>query len=335
MALPNTNISTTLVADTIGSGSNDVGTLCTHPNVNKWSKWKPVTSNKHTGMTAEDMAATQFGLSIPFFSNRADLISFYTSTPAGTWPYAKPTGGASSPYRLGDFRNYEHGASRFYNVMIPNQEIGTGGVTVQLVPAFNSGGITWSDFSGIDLNLLHFCATGSNGNTVIESDPLITDNVGYVFLPTASSLTVYAFLGLVSPINPNQITRYYALEEGVKNVTYLQSSINVTMTNNLSLSLNRLIAQLRLDNTASGSSIQLISVSIQVRYGDKNPSDQLEIGEGTYSFGDITVVNGTVETRSNTFTNVLEDYSTRGGYVYFSCTSHPQLNQIFGINALQ
>ena len=333
-ALPNTNITTTLVGQTLGTSSRDVGGLCRHVNINKWSKWKPVISNKHTGMTAEDMAATQFGLSIPFFSDRADLISFYTSTPAGTWPYAKPTGGASSPYRLGDFRNYEHGASRFYNVMIPNEEIGTGGVTVQLVPAFNSGGITWSDFSGIDLNLLHFCATGSNGNTVIEADPLITDNVGYVFLPTTSSLTVYAFLGLVSPINPNQITGYYALEGGMKNVTYLQSSINVTMTNNLMLSMNRLTSRLTLENVAVGSSIQLIGVSIQVRYGDKNPTDSLEFGEATFSFGDITVVNGTVQTRTKTFNNVLQDYSARRGYVYFRCTSHPQLNQIFGINAL-
>lgn len=334
MALPNSNISTSLVGNTIGSGSRDVGTLCTHPDINKWSKWKPVVSNKVTGMTAQDMADSQFGLSIPFFSSRADLISFYTSTPAGTWAYAKPTGGASSPYRLGDFRNYEHAATRFYNVSIPNQEVGTGGVTVQLMPAFNSGGLTWADFNGIDLDLLHFCATGSNGNTVIEADTLITDNVGYVFLPTTSSITVYAFLGLVSPINPNQITRYYALEGGAKYVTYTTSSMNVTMTNNLSLSLNRLIAQLRLENTASGSSIQLISVSIQVRYGDKNPLDQLGIGEATYNFGNITVINGTVETRSNTFRNVLEDYSTRGGYVYFSCASHPQLNQIFGINVM-
>ena len=36
MALPNTGISTSLVANTIGAGSNDVGTLCTHPNVNEF-----------------------------------------------------------------------------------------------------------------------------------------------------------------------------------------------------------------------------------------------------------------------------------------------------------
>jgi hypothetical protein len=36
MALPNTGITTTLVGNTIGSGSGDVGTLFLHPNVNEW-----------------------------------------------------------------------------------------------------------------------------------------------------------------------------------------------------------------------------------------------------------------------------------------------------------
>lgn len=35
MALPNSNISTTLVGNTLGSSSRDIGTLCTHPNINK------------------------------------------------------------------------------------------------------------------------------------------------------------------------------------------------------------------------------------------------------------------------------------------------------------
>ena len=45
MALPNSNISTTLVGNTLGSGSRDVGTLCSHPNVNMWSKRKPFRDN--------------------------------------------------------------------------------------------------------------------------------------------------------------------------------------------------------------------------------------------------------------------------------------------------
>lgn len=103
MALPDTNISTTLVGQTLGSGSRDVGTLCTHPNINKWSKWKPVRSNKVKGLTVTDMENLSSGLS------RLDMYEVV---------YLKPTGGASSPYRLGDFRNYNHAAIPPVNIEI-------------------------------------------------------------------------------------------------------------------------------------------------------------------------------------------------------------------------
>lgn len=38
MALSNSNITVSMVKSAIGSGSNDVGTLCTHQNINKWSR---------------------------------------------------------------------------------------------------------------------------------------------------------------------------------------------------------------------------------------------------------------------------------------------------------
>ena len=103
MALPTTGISTSLVANTIGAGSNDVGTLCTHPNINKWSKWKPVRSNKVTGLTVTDIENLSSGLS------RLDMYEVV---------YLKPTGDASSPYRLGDFRNYNHSATQPVHVEI-------------------------------------------------------------------------------------------------------------------------------------------------------------------------------------------------------------------------
>ncbi len=84
------NISTSLVATTIGETTNDVGALCQSNNINKWSKWKPVRKAQVTPMTAEDMKSVAYGL----YGDR----------------YDKPQGGASSPFRLGDFRNYNHDA---------------------------------------------------------------------------------------------------------------------------------------------------------------------------------------------------------------------------------
>ena len=90
MALPDSNISVAMVKSELGAATNNVGQLCIHPNVNKWSRWKPVAKAQVTPMTFEDMKSVSFGLSD---SN-----------------YIKPTGNLSSPFRLTDFRNYNHNA---------------------------------------------------------------------------------------------------------------------------------------------------------------------------------------------------------------------------------
>ena len=104
MALGTTNISTTLVANTIGVGSNDVGTLCTSSKINKWSKWKPVNYSSNNSLTIDQLKETNFGFNIVTNTN--------LDSPTG-WSYVKPTGGMTSPYRLGDFRGYNHLATSF------------------------------------------------------------------------------------------------------------------------------------------------------------------------------------------------------------------------------
>lgn len=113
MALPNSNISTTLVGQTLGASSRDVGTLCTHPNINKWSKWKPIRFNKLTGLSEDDFLEANYGFSIPVIS--APPVQSLKNE----WMYLKPMGGLDSPYRLGDFRNYNHEALRNVSFLIP------------------------------------------------------------------------------------------------------------------------------------------------------------------------------------------------------------------------
>ena len=90
MALPNTNISVAMVKAELGAATNDVGRLCIHPNVNKWSARKPIDHPKLSGLTEQDYRDNTYGL--------------YPVTGA----YHRPKGGASSPYRLDDFRGYNH-----------------------------------------------------------------------------------------------------------------------------------------------------------------------------------------------------------------------------------
>ena len=112
MALGTTKISTTLVGTTLGTSSRDVGTLCTHPAINKWSRWKPVSIAKITGITETDLESIDYGFSIPEYETPYGALNAVLA--GAGWDYNKPTGGSYSPFRLGDFRNYEHFAQDWF-----------------------------------------------------------------------------------------------------------------------------------------------------------------------------------------------------------------------------
>ena len=125
MALPTTGISTSLVKTEIGAGSNDVGTLCTHPNINMMAINKPTkypevaTNSWQTGIINQDYydGVENYGIRkpynlVPANATKIGQAPIYSVGPLSNikslWQYIKPTGGALSPYRLGDFRGYEH-----------------------------------------------------------------------------------------------------------------------------------------------------------------------------------------------------------------------------------
>ncbi len=108
-ALPSTGITTSMVANAIGVGSNDVGTLCSHSNVNKWSRYKPI--SYAANVLTDNVRSTETG-----------FVSSDETTGYGTVQklnYVTPSGGATSPYRLGDFRGYNHSAQA-YRVVLQN-----------------------------------------------------------------------------------------------------------------------------------------------------------------------------------------------------------------------
>jgi len=142
MALGTTNISIRLVKETLPDMSNDVKGLCTSGNINKWAKYRPfhwtksgsedttfldlLVNNNWQGPTISYQAENGYGYYLTgkwcgfkpyilFLNSKEDfdyLKTVYTNTgeKLNGWTFLKPTGGAASPYRLGDFRNYEHGA---------------------------------------------------------------------------------------------------------------------------------------------------------------------------------------------------------------------------------
>lgn len=102
MALPTANITTKIVRNLLNEDTNNVGLLCISPNVNMWSKRKPV-RNSDVNIAESDVGKTSdgwWGLLLPAYSGDDTKLT----------TYKKPRGGSSEPYRLGDFRGYYHNA---------------------------------------------------------------------------------------------------------------------------------------------------------------------------------------------------------------------------------
>lgn len=91
----------------------NLGRLCTHPNINKWAKYKPVRHSSKIELTPYQLEATNYGIQLPTYSDVDDLYEGLKLPFPGApdrrpvWSYLKPRGVASEPFRVGDFNLYD------------------------------------------------------------------------------------------------------------------------------------------------------------------------------------------------------------------------------------
>ena len=332
MALPNTNISTTLVGQTLGSGSRDVGTLCTHPNINKWSKWKPVRWNKVEPLVVNDIRGAKAGLSIPSQTSEVTMMSAYRSDPIQQWIYLKPRGGNNNPpepYRLGDFRNYEHGAEIFYDVVIPDKIFTT---TLGVALNMKSTNAYWINWDDLQLESNYFgILVVKKGSTTPYNKAISTQTL------SASGEAPYVEVSLPSPvvgdtyevfsfISQTINAPFLLIENGMGEVSYLLP-ISVTLEAYWNASYSRINWTLIITNNTN-SSFNILGGYLYVRYGDNLITDPIQVGEKQdFLASPITVPVGGL-TLNGYWDGLLPNYNTRGGYVYFGNSSLPQANQL-------
>lgn len=129
MALPSSKISVAMVRKELGAATNDVGQLCIHANVNKWSKRKPINHSSVEPLTEAQFATLKYGINI--FELSSTVGPTYNTR---NWTYNKPT--TLSPKRLGDFRQYEHNAP------------------VPLLQKHGTGEIVFAKFVNVNTNIM-------------------------------------------------------------------------------------------------------------------------------------------------------------------------------------
>lgn len=342
MALPNTNISTSLVGSTLGSGSRDVGTLCTHPNINKWSKYKPVV----LATVAPDRSSSWWrstngncGLIIPNFSSISALISHVDANGAD-WTYQKPTGGSTSPYRIADFGGYEHTARRPLNPNTPTAQYYKGTTSAPISMNIISPSqyeLSLSDIgNAFNIGNMYFGVAVYQGGAykhLTDADTITTANGGGVEIPlsgfTDGTYNIYMIAATIKkttfdstatgtfiPIPNGKFTieilniykvRLYITGEitiGDKNVL----NFTVTLENNDTV-----------QNTRTG-------ITVGWRYGDNALGAPSEIGESSEYIATMTAAANSTQTLSFNKMGALPQFNTRGGYFYLQCNSHQELN---------
>ena len=326
MALPNTNISVAMVKAELGAATNNVGQLCIHPNVNKWSKWKPVRHPSKGGLTESDLKAVNFGISILPLFNIESLISHYNNI-GNDWEYLKPLGAESSPYRLGDFRGYDGLAERFYyfNDLPNNVFVNDNMITIRMRNYANRPNLT---FELLGLDEFYFGAyIVKQDNPAYYMQKTMNTPVGYdnildiEFLNNQSigEYNVYTYLALKVDGNP---FNYYPLDGGFLGsllITQKVQALTVDLTGDLMAGV--LNWSLDISNERIDEFITLFNVYITARYGDNVMNvDPLENGETQISLGDLTITPSGYS-NNGSFFGALPEYDTRGGYLYFSHSS--------------
>ena len=92
----------------IGSQSTDLGTLCSHININKFARFKPVRYPSVGLITNANRQSVAHGIVFPDVVIVSQITgAAIQDAAANDWDYQLPVGGASSPYRLSDFGNVE------------------------------------------------------------------------------------------------------------------------------------------------------------------------------------------------------------------------------------
>ena len=119
MALANNKITAPVsvddVADCLGMNrSSTLADLCTSSKINVWAKYKPTVFPSPFPDDWYKSKDGNYGLNITVdnrVSSWSALVAEYSKANNGySNIYNRPSGGATSPYRLGDFRGYNHKA---------------------------------------------------------------------------------------------------------------------------------------------------------------------------------------------------------------------------------
>lgn len=186
------------VKSVLGYASNDLASLCTYEGINMWAKYKPVDSDNafldiNTGWKGK---RNDCNINYPKTTNIYDIKDYYSQADNG---FTHRT--ASAPYRLGDFRGYNHNARSEYlgiSTTSPSAENAVSISAAYNLQSVDSDWISMKDLLNDDIITYHFGVLlyNNNGNKLQYIRTSDTNVVNFTKVK-AGTYTVYPFMSSV------------------------------------------------------------------------------------------------------------------------------------------
>ena len=318
--IPRTNVSIADIRDTLnandGNVTNVLGTFFgSSANINIWAKQKPI--HWASDFTNNDGAGDgNYGFT-PASSLTLDGVKSLYDGNLNGWTVNFPSGGSSSPYRLGDFRNYNPKA-RESVLSVTTEIISTLEVFVKepIVEATDRSTLLLTDLNVVKNNYFGIALYRKDDGTLVYYQTATSKGLMKVTMQTTFMTIEYNMMPFLSSVP-------YTLNETFKKATYYSIPIGgltlVTASTaasryKLRIIATKLGAKITYTVTSSEASITRKDVFVYCRYQSSPQGSTLVSGE-TYtkitsiapggSYKGIFTVNSTKSYRLDMYCDTL------------------------------
>ena len=317
MALSNNKITAPVsvddVADCLGmSRSSTLAALCTYEGINMWAKYKPVDSDNafldiNTGWKGK---RNDCNINYPKATSIYDIKGYYSQADNG-FTYRT----ASAPYRLGDFRGYNHNARSEYLEIGTTSPSAEDAVSIRAAYNLQSVDSDWISMKDLlnDGNITyHFGVLlyNNNGNKLQYMRTSDTNTVKFTKV-NAGTYTVYPFMSSVAYTSSDfpllQAGSYIPIPV-LQPITLVVKAR--TDTNDRKVILRQSgLGSVTIENVDSVSHV----VSLQLRFSSSKENSSMQLGESIL-MGNIKLAGG--DSKTVFFKNKMQSGKTYALWLY-------------------